>query len=131
MQYEFAKESYRRALEASQNGYFKDEIVRVESASKKGPATVVSEDEEPKRGDPSKFDGLKPSFEKDGTITAANASSLADGAAMVIVVSREFAERNKLQPLATITGYGGAAQTPEGFTNAPALPHAESVSKTS
>jgi acetyl-CoA C-acetyltransferase len=120
MQDEFAKESYRRAVEAIQNGWFKDEIVPVEIPSKKGAPTVVSEDEEPRRGDPDKFAGLKPSFEKEGTITAANASSLADGAAMVLVASREFAERNKLQPLATITGYGGAAQAPEWFTTAPA-----------
>jgi acetyl-CoA C-acetyltransferase len=120
MQDEFAKESYRRALEAITNGDFKDEIVPIEIPSKKGAPTIVAEDEEPKRGDPDKFGTLKPSFEKDGTVTAANASSLSDGAAMVLVASREFAERNKLTPMATITGYGSAAQAPEWFTTAPA-----------
>jgi acetyl-CoA C-acetyltransferase len=129
MQDEFAKESYRRAVEAIEKGYFKDEIVPVEIPSKKGAPQIVTEDEEPKRGDPDKFAGLKPSFEKEGTITAANASSLADGAAMVVVASREFAERNKLPPLATITGYGGAAQAPEWFTTAPALAIEKTLAK--
>lgn len=128
---EFAAESYRRALKAQAEGIFKDEIVGVEIAQKKGPALVVSEDEEPKRGQIDKFAGLRPSFEKEGTITAANASSLNDGAAMVIVASREYAERNNLPILATITGYGSAAQAPEWFTTAPALAIEQTLSKMS
>jgi acetyl-CoA C-acetyltransferase len=131
---EFALESYRRALEAQKNGWFKDEIVPVEIAQRKGPPQIVSEDEEPGRGQLDKFGSLKPSFEKDGTVTAANASSLNDGAAMVIIASREWAERNKLSPLATITGYGSAAQAPEWFTTEPALDlrcgHAARVNRT-
>jgi acetyl-CoA C-acetyltransferase len=118
---EFAAESYRRALEAIKQGVFKDEIVPVEIPQKKGAPVVVSEDEEPGRAQLDKFGSLKPSFEKEGTVTAANASSLNDGAAMVVVASREFAERNGLMPLATIVGYGQAAQAPEWFTTAPAL----------
>jgi acetyl-CoA C-acetyltransferase len=128
---EFAAESYRRALKAQADGIFKDEIVGVEIAQKKGPALVVSEDEEPKRGQLDKFAGLRPSFEKEGTITAANASSLNDGAAMVIVASREYAERNNLPILATITGYGSAAQAPEWFTTAPALAIDQTLAKMS
>lgn len=118
---EFAAESYRRALAAIKDGIFKDEIAPVEIAQKKGPAVVVSEDEEPKRGQIEKFPSLRPSFEKEGTVTAANASSLNDGASMLIIASRDFAVRNNLTPLATITGYGSAAQAPEWFTTAPAL----------
>ncbi|MCK6549243.1 acetyl-CoA C-acyltransferase [Myxococcota bacterium] len=121
MQDEFAAESYRRALAAQKAGFFKDEIVAVELPSKKGPPTIIDEDEEPARGQIDKFGTLRPAFEKDGTVTAANASSLNDGAAMVIVASREYAEKHGLTPLATITGYGSAAQAPEWFTTAPAL----------
>jgi acetyl-CoA C-acetyltransferase len=118
---EYAVESYRRALEAQKMGWFKEEIVAVEIPQKKGSPLMFAEDEEPTRGQIDKFGSLKPSFEKDGTVTAANASSLADGASMIVVASREFAEKNKLTPLATIVGYGGAAQAPEWFTTAPAL----------
>ncbi|MBI2378688.1 MAG: thiolase family protein [Deltaproteobacteria bacterium] len=116
---EFAKESYRRALAAQERGWFKDEIVSVELPQKKGPALVVSEDEEPKRGQLDKFGALKPAFVKDGTVTAANASSIDDGAAMVVVASKDWADAQGLQPLAIIEGYGSAAQAPEWFTTAP------------
>ncbi|MEQ8273063.1 MAG: acetyl-CoA C-acetyltransferase [Deltaproteobacteria bacterium] len=117
---EFAAESYRRAVEAQKSGWFKDEIVPVEIPQRKGDPIVVSEDEEPTRGDPSKFSKLRPAFDKEGTVTAANASSLNDGASMLVIASREWAEKNGKTPIATITGYGSAAQAPEWFTTAPA-----------
>ncbi len=116
----FAAESYSRALDAQKAGYFKDEIVPVEVPQRRGDPIVVSEDEEPGRGKPEKFPKLRPSFIKDGTVTAANASSLNDGASMVVLTSREYAEKNNLKVLATITGQGSAAQAPEWFTTAPA-----------
>lgn len=117
---EFAKESYRRARAAQEAGKFSAEITPIEIAQKKGPALSFVVDEEPGRGDPSKFTALKPSFEKEGTITAANASSINDGAAAVVVCSAEKAKELGLTPLARITGYGGHAQAPEWFTTAPA-----------
>jgi acetyl-CoA C-acetyltransferase len=117
---EFAAESYRRAMAAIENGWFAEEIVPVEIPQKKGDAIVVKEDEEPARGKPEKFGSLKPSFAKDGTVTAANASSLNDGASMVVLASREWAEKNGKSWMARITGYGSAAQAPEWFTTAPA-----------
>lgn len=126
---EFAAESYRRAVDAQDKGYFADEIVPVEIPQRKGDPVVVSEDEEPKRGDPSKFGKLRPAFTKDGTVTAANASSLNDGASMLVVASREWAEKNGKTPLATITGYGSAAHAPEWFTTAPAKAIEQTLSK--
>ncbi|HVU04838.1 MAG TPA: acetyl-CoA C-acyltransferase [Polyangiaceae bacterium] len=117
---EFARESYRRALSAQKEGLFAKEIAKVELAQKKGPAVVVAEDEEPGRGDPSKFDKLRPAFKDDGTITAANASSINDGAAAVVLASEEAVKRDGLVPIARIVGYGSAAQAPEWFTTAPA-----------
>jgi acetyl-CoA C-acetyltransferase len=117
---EFAAESYRRAMAAQKNGWFAEEIVPVEIPQKKGPPVVVSEDEEPGRGNPEKFASLRPSFEKDGTVTAANASSLNDGAAMVLLASREWAASRGLASMGRVVGYGSAAQAPEWFTTAPA-----------
>ncbi len=117
---EFAVESYRRALAAQKNGWFAEEIVPVEVPQRKGDPIRVGEDEEPGRGRPDKFASLRPSFQKDGTVTAANASSLNDGASMVVLASREWAEKHGRSWLAQITGYGSAAQAPEWFTTAPA-----------
>lgn len=117
---EFAKESYRRAKATQAAGWFKDEIVPVPVPQKKGDPVLVSEDEEPGRGDPSKFGSLRPSFDKNGTVTAANASSLNDGASMLVVASKAWADKRGLKPLARIVGYGQAAQAPEWFTTAPA-----------
>jgi acetyl-CoA C-acetyltransferase len=80
----------------------------------------VSDDEEPGRGDPEKFGKLRPAFKDDGTITAANASSINDGAAAVVLVTEDVLKSEKLEPLARIVGYGSAAQAPEWFTTAPA-----------
>lgn len=117
---EFAKESYRRAIAAQKEGLFGAEITPVEIAQKKGPATVVAEDEEPGRGDPSKFDKLRAAFQDGGTITAANASSINDGASALVLASERAVKERGLQPLAKIVGWGGAAQAPEWFTTAPA-----------
>ncbi len=117
---EFARESYRRAMHAIKEGLFKDEIASVEVPQRKGDPLVVSEDEEPGRGDPSKFDKLRPAFTKDGTITAANASSINDGASALVLATGDFVKEHKLEPLGRVVGYGGFAQAPEWFTTAPA-----------
>ncbi len=116
----FAAESYRRALRAQAEGKFKAEIVGVEVAQRKGPPKLVVEDEEPKRGDVEKLAGLRPAFAKDGTVTAGNASSINDGAAAVVLMARERAEKLERKPLARIVAYAGHAQAPEWFTTAPA-----------
>lgn len=115
----FAKESYRRALAAQAEGHFAREIVPVVIEGKKGSVTV-SEDEEPKRGNPDKISGLRPAFTKDGTITAANASKINDGAAALVLASGDAVKRMGLTPLARVVGYTSAAQAPEWFTTAPA-----------
>ena len=117
----FAHESYRRARLAATDGSFKSEIAPVEVPGSKGETTVVGEDEEPKRYLPDKMPGLKPAFKKDGTITAANASKIDDGAAAVVLVSERAVKERGLRPLARIVGYGSAAQAPEWFTTAPAV----------
>jgi acetyl-CoA C-acetyltransferase len=117
---EFARESYRRALAATREGLFKSEIVAVEVPQKKGDPLRIEEDEEPKRSDPAKFDKLRPAFDKDGTITAANASSINDGASALLLATEKAVKQHKLEPMARIVGYGGAAQAPEWFTTAPA-----------
>jgi acetyl-CoA C-acetyltransferase len=121
LQDEFAKKSYALAVAAQASGAFAKEIAPVSIAQKKGEPLLVSEDEEPGKGDPSKFSKLRPAFASDGTITAANASSINDGAAALVLASEGAVKRHGLKPLARIVGYGGAAQAPEWFTTAPAL----------
>jgi acetyl-CoA C-acetyltransferase len=87
---------------------------------RKGESLSVKLDEGPLKGDPSKFASLKPAFSKDGTITAANASSINDGASALVLASERAVKEHKLEPLARIVGYGGAAHAPEWFTTAPA-----------
>jgi acetyl-CoA C-acetyltransferase len=117
---EFAKESFRKALSAQKEGRFDAEIVAVEIPQKKGDPLKVKDDEGPAKGDPSKIAGLRPAFSKDGTITAANASSINDGASALILASEAAVKKHNLSPLAKIVSYGGAAQAPEWFTTAPA-----------
>jgi acetyl-CoA C-acetyltransferase len=117
---EFAKESFRRALAAQKEGLFDAEIEPVSVPQKKGEPILVKLDEGPLKGDPTKFASLKPAFSKDGTITAANASSINDGASALVLASERAVKEHKLAPLARIVGYGGAAQAPEWFTTAPA-----------
>ncbi|MBX7046853.1 MAG: acetyl-CoA C-acetyltransferase [Ignavibacteria bacterium] len=119
MQDDFAEESYKRALAATESGAFKDEIVPVEITDKKGTITI-SEDEDIRKGNPEKGRKLKPSFEKDGTITAFNASSINDGAAAVVIMSADKAKELGITPLAKIVGQISFAQSPEKFTTAPA-----------
>ncbi len=115
----YAADSYRRAQAALKDGKFREEIVAVEVPGKKGP-TVVDTDEQPLKGDVDKLAGLRPAFDKAGTITAGNASTINDGAAALVVMSREEADRRGVTPLATIVGDAGHAQAPEWFTTAPA-----------
>ncbi|MDP9002744.1 MAG: thiolase family protein [Myxococcota bacterium] len=117
---EFATESFRRALAAQKEGLFEAEIEPVVVPQKKGEALSVRTDEGPGRGDPSKFASLKPAFSAEGTITAANASSINDGASALVLASERAVREHKLTPMARIVGYGGAAQAPEWFTTAPA-----------
>ncbi|QQR88756.1 MAG: thiolase family protein [Myxococcales bacterium] len=118
VQDDFTKQSYERALHAQTQGWFKEEIVPVTVTDRKGD-TLVSEDEEPGRARLDKLSSLRPVFDKDGTITAANASSVNDGAAAVVLASEEAVKRYKLQPLARLVAYAGHAQAPEWFTTAP------------
>ncbi len=115
----FSVESTRRAQEAQRKGLFAAEIVPVEIEGKKGEKTVVSEDEGPKTARPEKIPTLKPVFKKDGTITAANASSINDGGAALVLMSAERAKREGRTVLARITGWGGAARKPGEYTIAP------------
>jgi acetyl-CoA C-acetyltransferase len=117
----FAAESYRRALAAQKEGKFDAEIVPVEVPQKKGDPMLVKLDEEPGRGDPAKMAKLRPAFTKDGTITAANASKIDDGAAAVVLASEKAVKEQGLAPLARVVGWAGAAQAPEWFTTAPAI----------
>src|SRR6185295_9570377 len=114
----FAAESYRRALEAQRQGWFAEELVPVEVPQRKGAALSVSADEEPGRGDVDKLPALRPAFDKAGTITAGNASSVNDGAAALVLASAAAVEKLGLRPLARVLGYGGAAQEPAWFTTA-------------
>ena len=116
----YAAESYRRAQRAEAEGKFRSEIVPVEVPQRKGPPKVVSSDEGPRRGDPDKLSGLKPAFQKDGTITAGNASSINDGAAAVVLASVDVVAARGLTPVARVVGSAGHAQAPEWFTTAPA-----------
>ncbi len=116
----FAIESYRRSAAAWASGKFKEEIVPVEIVSKKG-TVLFAEDEEYKNVKFEKIPGLKPVFAKDGTVTAANASTMNDGAAALVLMSKEKADELGLKPLAKIKSYADAAQAPEWFTTSPAL----------
>jgi acetyl-CoA C-acetyltransferase len=116
---DFAKESYRRAIAAQKESRFDAELTSVSVPQKKGDPLVVKEDEGPKKGDPAKMASLKPAFQKDGTITAANASPINDGGAAVVLASEAAVKKHGLSPIARIVGYGGAAGAPEWFTTAP------------
>ena len=115
----FAVESYRRSLEAIEIGYFKDEITPVEISQRKGDPIIIDTDEEPGRGKPEKIAKLRPAFEKDGTITAANASSINDGAAALVVMSAEKATELNSKPICKIVAQTSVAHEPLYFTTAP------------
>ena len=116
----FAIESYNRSTAAWQSGKFTNEIVSVEVPQRKGDPLVITEDEEYKNVSMEKIPSLRPVFDKEGTITAANASTLNDGASALVLMSAEKATELKLTPLAKIVSYADAAQEPEWFTTAPA-----------
>ncbi|SDD46572.1 acetyl-CoA C-acetyltransferase [Mucilaginibacter pineti] len=115
----FAIESYNRAQKAQADGKFAAEITPIELKDKKGDITLFAEDEEPKAVKFEKIPTLKPVFKKDGTVTAANASTLNDGAAALVLMSREKADELGIIPLARIVSYADAQQAPEWFTTAP------------
>ncbi len=115
----FAEESYKRAQKAQQEGWFNDEIVPVEIQSRKGSVTV-DQDEEPGKVKFEKIPQLRPVFKKDGCVTAANASSIDDGAAAVVVASEKKAEELGIKPVAKIIAHVSHAQEPKWFTTAPA-----------
>jgi acetyl-CoA C-acetyltransferase len=130
---EFAIESYNRSAKAWKEGLFKDEIVPVEVPQRKGDPVVVSEDEEYKNVKMEKIKSLRPVFQKEGTVTAANASTLNDGASAVVLMSKEKVEELGVKPIAKIVSYADAAQAPEWFTTSPskALPKALDKAKMS
>ncbi|MDO3695269.1 acetyl-CoA C-acyltransferase [Wenyingzhuangia sp. chi5] len=116
----FAIQSYQKSINANKEGKFKKEISPVVYHDKRGNEIIISEDEEFKNFRPEKFPLLKPVFSKDGTVTAANASTLNDGAAALLIMSEEKAKILNLTPLAEIIAYEDAATQPELFTTAPA-----------
>ncbi|MBC6112135.1 acetyl-CoA C-acyltransferase [Pedobacter fastidiosus] len=127
----FAIESYKRAQSAQTSGKFKHEIVAIEVKDRKGEITLVDTDDEPTAVKFDKIPGLKPVFKKDGTVTAANASTLNDGAAALVLMSAEKAKELGIKPLAKILSFADAQQAPEWFTTAPskAIPLALSKAK--
>ncbi|MEA5141860.1 acetyl-CoA C-acyltransferase [Arcicella rigui] len=116
----YAIESYKKAAEATEKGYFKDEIIPIEITTKKG-TVVVSEDEEYKNVRFEKIPQLKPAFEKKGTVTAANASTLNDGASALVLMSKKKADKLGLLPIAKIIGFADAEQEPQLFTTTPTI----------
>ena len=115
----FSLESYQRAQNAAKSGAFADEIAPVEVPQKKGGPLRIDADEEPFSAPLEKMPTLKPSFQKDGTVTAANSSKINDGAAALVVTSEETARAKGWKPIARIVAHAGVAQAPEWFTTAP------------
>ncbi len=116
---EFAIESYKRALKAYEEGSFDPELIKVKVTDRKGNVTIINRDEELDRVNFDKIPALRPVFEKDGTVTAANASSINDGAAAVLLMSEEKAQELGMKPMARILSHASAAKAPEWFTTAP------------
>jgi acetyl-CoA C-acetyltransferase len=125
----FAIESYKRSQSAWDNGGFKNEVVPVEIPSKKGEAVKFEKDEEPWNVKFDKIPGLKPAFGKEGTVTAANASTMNDGAAAVVLMSAQKANELGIKPLAIIRSYADAEQEPEKFTTTPSVAVPKAVKK--
>ena len=115
----FSLESYKRAQNATKSGVFADEIAFVEVAQKKGDPIKIDSDEEPFSAPLEKMPTLKPAFQKDGSVTAANSSKINDGAAALVVTSEEKAKAKGWKPIARIVAYTSVAQAPEWFTTAP------------
>ena len=125
----FAIESYKRSQAAWESGKFANEIVPVEIPQRKGDPIVFAKDEEPYNVKFDKIPTLNPAFEKGGTVTAANASTMNDGAAALVLMSREKAQALSLKPLAKILSYADAEQAPEWFTTTPSLAVPKAVAK--
>jgi len=125
----FAIESYKRSQAAWADGKFTEEVVPVEIPQRKGDPIKFYKDEEPFNVKFDKIPELKPAFQKDGTVTAANASTMNDGAAALVLMSKEKAEELGLKPIAKIISYADAEQAPEWFTTTPALAVPKAVAK--
>lgn len=125
----FAIESYKRSQSAWNDGKFNDEVVPVEIPQRKGDPIKFAKDEEPFNVKFDKIAGLKPAFQKDGTVTAANASTMNDGAAALVLMSKEKADAKGIKPLAVIKSFADAAQAPEWFTTTPSLAVPKAVEK--
>jgi len=125
----FAIQSYKRSAEAWKSGKFSDEVVPVEVPQRRGEPIIVSEDEEYKNVKLDKIPALRPAFSKDGTVTAANASTINDGAAALVLMSAEKAKELGLKPIASIKSYADAAQEPKWFTTAPAKALPKAIAK--
>ena len=125
----FAIESYTRAAVAWADGRFADEVINVGVPQRKGDPIIVSKDEEYTNVKLDKIPALKPVFDPNGTVTAANASTLNDGASALILASEEAVEKYGLKPLARIVSYADAAQSPEWFTTAPSLAIPKALAK--
>ncbi len=125
----FAIESYKRSQAAIESGKFDEEIVPVEIPQKKGDPLIFTKDEEPYKVKFDKVAGLKGAFQKDGTVTAANASTMNDGAAALVLVSKEKAAALGLKPIAKIVSYADASQEPVWFTTAPTVAVPKAVAK--
>jgi acetyl-CoA C-acetyltransferase len=117
----FAIQSYKRSAQAWANGYFASEVTPVEVTDRKGNVKVVSEDEEFKNVNYEKIHTLRPAFTKEGTVTAANASTISDGAAALVLASAKAVKRNNLKPIAKIISYADGEHEPEWFTTAPII----------
>ncbi len=125
----FAIESYKRSQASVADGKFDSEIVPVEIPQRQGPPVLFSKDEEPFKVKFDKIPGLKGAFVKDGTVTAANASTINDGAAALVLMSKEKAGELGLKPIAKIVSYADAGQAPEWFTTSPSLALPKAVAK--
>ena len=124
----YAVQSYKRSEAAVSEGKFKDEIIPVTYQTRRGEVTVDT-DEEYTNVKFEKIPGLRPVFQKEGTVTAANASTINDGAAAILLMSKEKADKLGLKPIAKLIGYGDAAQEPEWFTTAPAKAIPKAIAK--
>lgn len=126
---EFAIESYKRSQAAWNEGKFTEEVIPVSIPSRKGDPEIFSKDEEPFNVKFDKIPELKPAFQKDGTVTAANASTMNDGAAALVLMSKEKADELGLKPIAKVVSYADAEQAPEWFTTTPAIAVPKAVAK--
>ena len=125
----FAVNSYKKAQAAIENGWFKDEIVPIEISQKKGASIIIDKDEEPSKVNFDKLPQLNSAFSKDGTVTAANASTMNDGAAAVILMSAAKANELGIKPIAIIKSFADAEQDPKWFTTSPSLAMPKALKK--